>query len=293
MDSDDFDLNTNRRNSLAISALLNDKSIDPVASLSTNLLTPEEKRANRKSWHGFATEDVSKAKRKRISTQQCNRLKDIFQQTDTPSSEVREQLADELDMTKREVQVWFQNRRAKANRARAAAATLSISNHSDPVTSSTVSARYDPIIRSDHQHHSIASMMPRLALPPPTINHYYQPSSQPQPFIKYIPPPSRRSSDAFSDSSTPPTRSSSLQPIAPMPPSISVRSTSIVMPPPIASSYSTPLPHTPPPPIAPRNHSIHRQQGAMENGPIQSRNPASQPAKKRPKSVIGVLNTTP
>jgi ribosomal protein S24E len=30
---------------------------------------------------------------------------DIFQQTDTPSSEVREHLAEELGMTKREVQV--------------------------------------------------------------------------------------------------------------------------------------------------------------------------------------------
>ncbi|ORX62292.1 homeobox-domain-containing protein [Hesseltinella vesiculosa] len=77
------------------------------------------------TWHGFDTDvDVQpiKAKRKRISTQQLNRLMAIFQQTDTPSSEVREQLANELDMTKREVQVWFQNRRAKASRARAAAA---------------------------------------------------------------------------------------------------------------------------------------------------------------------------
>ncbi|CEG71063.1 Putative YALI0E15510p [Rhizopus microsporus] len=41
---------------------------------------------------------------------------EIFDQTDTPSSEIRENLATELDMTKREVQVWFQNRRAKLNR---------------------------------------------------------------------------------------------------------------------------------------------------------------------------------
>lgn len=55
---------------------------------------------------------------------------EIFEQTDTPSSDVRENLANELDMTKREVQVrkmgiwswtnpyqvWFQNRRAKLNR---------------------------------------------------------------------------------------------------------------------------------------------------------------------------------
>jgi hypothetical protein len=48
---------------------------------------------------------LSKAKRKRISPAQYNRLMEIFDQTDTPSSEIRENLADELDMTKREVQV--------------------------------------------------------------------------------------------------------------------------------------------------------------------------------------------
>lgn len=48
---------------------------------------------------------LSKAKRKRIMTHQYNRLVQVFQITDTPSSEIRRQLAEELDMTKREVQV--------------------------------------------------------------------------------------------------------------------------------------------------------------------------------------------
>ncbi|KAI9362292.1 Homeodomain-like protein [Pilaira anomala] len=61
---------------------------------------------------------LSKAKRKRISPAQYNRLMEIFDQTDTPSSEIRENLAQELQMTKREVQVWFQNRRAKMNRTK-------------------------------------------------------------------------------------------------------------------------------------------------------------------------------
>ncbi|CAO3592676.1 unnamed protein product [Absidia cylindrospora] len=183
-------------------------------------------------------------------------------------------------MTKREVQVWFQNRRAKASRARAAAVI-----HSGPVPSSTVSTSSG----SDYQHYSIANMMPRLALPPPTTIHHHQPL--PQPFIQYTPPSSRRASSAFSDTSTPPTRS----PIAPMPPSVLARPTSIVMPPPIASSYNALVPPTPPylPPVVPRKHSIHLQQDVMENVPTRSRNNARQPAKKRPKSVIGVLNTTP
>jgi hypothetical protein len=45
------------------------------------------------------------SKRKRITPAQYDRLMEIFEQTDTPSSDVRENLANELDMTKREVQV--------------------------------------------------------------------------------------------------------------------------------------------------------------------------------------------
>ncbi|ORE06462.1 homeobox-domain-containing protein [Rhizopus microsporus var. microsporus] len=66
--------------------------------------------------NGINEEQQPKTKRKRITPAQYNRLMEIFDQTDTPSSEIRENLATELDMTKREVQVWFQNRRAKLNR---------------------------------------------------------------------------------------------------------------------------------------------------------------------------------
>jgi hypothetical protein len=49
----------------------------------------------------------SKAKRKRILPHQYTRLMKMFEETDTPSSEIRAQLASELDMTNREVQVTF------------------------------------------------------------------------------------------------------------------------------------------------------------------------------------------
>ncbi|RIB01676.1 hypothetical protein C2G38_2230065 [Gigaspora rosea] len=60
-----------------------------------------------------------KVKRKRITQEQLADLVAMFEQTDTPSYDVREKLAKKLNMTNREVQVWFQNRRAKANRAKA------------------------------------------------------------------------------------------------------------------------------------------------------------------------------
>ncbi|CAJ0840500.1 21128_t:CDS:2 [Entrophospora sp. SA101] len=58
-------------------------------------------------------------KRKRITQDQLIDLMSVFEKTDTPSYDVREKLAKKLKMTNREVQVWFQNRRAKANRAKA------------------------------------------------------------------------------------------------------------------------------------------------------------------------------
>ncbi|KAI8881702.1 hypothetical protein K501DRAFT_222514, partial [Backusella circina FSU 941] len=54
---------------------------------------------------------LEKCKRKRILPYQYQCLVQCFEKTNSPNSEVREKLAIELNMTKREVQVWFQNRR--------------------------------------------------------------------------------------------------------------------------------------------------------------------------------------
>ncbi|TPX65052.1 hypothetical protein SpCBS45565_g05462 [Spizellomyces sp. 'palustris'] len=62
-----------------------------------------------------------KPKRKRTSPEQLSDLLSVFDKTDTPSYEIREQLAKKLRMTNREVQVWFQNRRAKMNRNKSGA----------------------------------------------------------------------------------------------------------------------------------------------------------------------------
>lgn len=55
--------------------------------------------------NGIIVSSLAKAKRKRILPHQYKRLMETFEKTDTPSSEIRSQLANELDMTKREVQV--------------------------------------------------------------------------------------------------------------------------------------------------------------------------------------------
>ncbi|KAI9226039.1 MAG: homeobox domain-containing protein, partial [Piptocephalis tieghemiana] len=56
-------------------------------------------------------------RRRRLTPEETRRLTDIFHhQTTKPDAALRQGLAIELRMTPRMVQVWFQNRRAKAKR---------------------------------------------------------------------------------------------------------------------------------------------------------------------------------
>lgn len=123
---------TSKRNILAIPALLNEVSIHPLTKVpeacfandyspissgssspsdpsSVITETPDIWNYSTRGMHQTnnvkITSSLTKGKRKRILPYQYNRLIDVFHSTDTPSSEVRERLADELSMTKREVQV--------------------------------------------------------------------------------------------------------------------------------------------------------------------------------------------
>ena len=56
----------------------------------------------------------SKKKRKRTAPEQLKVLEDVFNGHQHPNLLLRNQLAVQLGMTPRSVQIWFQNRRAKA-----------------------------------------------------------------------------------------------------------------------------------------------------------------------------------
>lgn len=60
------------------------------------------------------TEERVKPKRKRASSAQLAALRQVFQQTPFPSTEMRRRLAKSLGMTVRSVQIWFQNQRQSA-----------------------------------------------------------------------------------------------------------------------------------------------------------------------------------
>ncbi|GAA5908198.1 uncharacterized protein JCM6883_004304 [Sporobolomyces salmoneus] len=55
-------------------------------------------------------------KREKVSQLQLSKLLKLFETTDNPSCDVRDSVGAEISMSNREVQVWFQNRRAKVNR---------------------------------------------------------------------------------------------------------------------------------------------------------------------------------
>jgi len=55
-------------------------------------------------------------RRRRLSPDETRILAEIFEQTQKPNAALRSRLAQQLDMSSRAVQIWFQNRRAKLKR---------------------------------------------------------------------------------------------------------------------------------------------------------------------------------
>ncbi|KAI1813762.1 homeobox domain-containing protein [Poronia punctata] len=68
------------------------------------------KRPPRKS---TLTQQQKNQKRQRATQDQLTTLELEFNKNPTPTATVRERIADEINMTERSVQIWFQNRRAK------------------------------------------------------------------------------------------------------------------------------------------------------------------------------------
>ncbi|KAM0338842.1 hypothetical protein ACHAPQ_002100 [Fusarium lateritium] len=90
-----------------VSASMKRESPSPSASGASNSAS---RRPPRKS---TLTQQQKNQKRQRATQDQLTTLEVEFNNNPTPTATVRERIAEEINMTERSVQIWFQNRRAK------------------------------------------------------------------------------------------------------------------------------------------------------------------------------------
>ncbi|KAK4451940.1 hypothetical protein QBC34DRAFT_47103 [Podospora aff. communis PSN243] len=82
----------------------------PSPTSTSNGPTSASRRPPRKS---TLTQQQKNQKRQRATQDQLTTLEMEFNKNPTPTATVRERIAEEINMTERSVQIWFQNRRAK------------------------------------------------------------------------------------------------------------------------------------------------------------------------------------
>lgn len=82
----------------------------PLPSAATATSAAAAKRTTRKS---TLTQQQKNNKRQRATQDQLSTLEMEFNKNPTPTGPTRERIAQEINMTERSVQIWFQNRRAK------------------------------------------------------------------------------------------------------------------------------------------------------------------------------------
>jgi len=148
---------------------------------------------------GFPDPDnANKKKRQRTSPDQLAILEQIFQTDKMPSQQTRVQLADQLGMSSRRVQIWFQNKRAKVKRGVGKSSdgfqcpespTLDLDSGSPSLSSSSSSCLSSepssPVPDSSSPSISSSSPSPTLSLPntPPSPSSAVVPSSPSLPII--------------------------------------------------------------------------------------------------------------
>ncbi|KAM0793240.1 hypothetical protein ACM66B_000704 [Microbotryomycetes sp. NB124-2] len=168
---------------------------------------------------------VNKPKRKRISPEQLEHLLGLFNQTDAPNFDQREKVAQATGMTNREVQIWFQNRRAKVIRERERAIKLGKSPseagvpspRSKSATSSAAAglARYTADVTLEESHMGQARSESSVEPDQQGLTHSSQPitpsSFSASPSLALPPPPSTHAPTMM----LPPTSSSSVPRLMP------------------------------------------------------------------------------
>lgn len=94
-----------------VSAVPNKSNQTPSPSASGS--TPQSSASRRPPRKSTLTQQQKNQKRQRATQDQLTTLEMEFNKNPTPAALVRERIAEEINMTERSVQIWFQNRRAK------------------------------------------------------------------------------------------------------------------------------------------------------------------------------------
>jgi len=95
------------------------------------------------------SDPLNKKKRQRTSPDQLAILEQIFQTDKMPNQQTRVHLADQLGMSSRRVQIWFQNKRAKVKRSVSKNDTECSSPNSLNSSSSSIASPSSPSSPSD------------------------------------------------------------------------------------------------------------------------------------------------
>jgi len=111
----------------------------------------------------------NKKKRQRTSPDQLAILETIFQTDKMPSQQTRVQLADQLGMSSRRVQIWFQNKRAKVKRGSSKSEVPSppLNDSRDSLASSSSSGSSEPSSPIVPESPSSSTVLSLLSPPSP------------------------------------------------------------------------------------------------------------------------------
>src|ERR1700684_9519 len=90
-----------------------DTKMSSTPSPATSATTTHSSAARRPPRKSTLTQQQKNQKRQRATQDQLVTLEIEFEKNPTPTAIVRERIAQEINMTERSVQIWFQNRRAK------------------------------------------------------------------------------------------------------------------------------------------------------------------------------------
>jgi hypothetical protein len=106
-DPNDLDIDDSVQSTPSPNASQHNQTTPGTSSSSTQAPTSAPRRPPRKS---TLTQQQKNQKRQRATQDQLVTLEQEFNKNPTPTAATRERIAQEINMTERSVQIWFQNR---------------------------------------------------------------------------------------------------------------------------------------------------------------------------------------